>query len=678
MSLYSSLFLLVGALLALFLVYLQYKDLFFQQRSKSIILASLRWISYFIVLLLLVNIQLESTTTEKQNQQLILLSDASTSMLNFTNENEVREVINQIQTNDKLRQKFDISTYSFGEGISVFQKTENFQINESQTNISKALSELHDIYRNQEYSLVLISDGNQNLGEDYTQVARRLNQKIFPLVVGDTTKIEDLKIDRINNNNYVFLDNKFLVEVFISYEGNKAINSTTRLMQAGNEVAKKEINFSPSRRTQRLTFEVLATKKGIQTYEIVVDPFENETFTENNSATISIEVIDDFSSILILSNQIHPDIGMLKRSLGKSKRSKIETSLVTEFDGDLGNYNLLILYQPNRTFNSVINQAQLIGLNALIFTGTKTDYAFVQEKFPYFSRETSRSTEDYYPLYNPKFNLFQQEDIGFANFPPLQDLFGEIRPRGNTSSLLFQQIQGFATENPLLFFTEVEGKRYGFFIGENSWRWRSQYFVDNKNVEGFDDFMGKITQYLTSSTTKKRLIVEAENLYTTKLGTEVKATFFDANYQLDSRAQVSIQLTNTHSSETNDFPMPWRGNYFGFPLKNLADGEYEFEVSVNDKEFTYNGKFTLEEADQEQKFIRPDLASMQSVGFEQNYFLLSDLDELMSYLAEKDSLKPSLKSVKKNQSLIDWQYLLLFLIVSLSTEWFIRKYNGLT
>lgn len=677
MSLYSSLFLVVGTLVAGLLTYLQYNDFFSQHKTKALILGTLRFLSYIFVVLLLVNLQLVSSTSEKQKQKLIFLTDASKSMKNFTSEEKVQDFIKQVDNEKELQQKFDIAYFSFGSSLQQMEDFNTFKLTESQTNIAKAIKEIGEVFKNQKYTIALVSDGNQSIGEDYTFLAKQLNQQIIPVVVGDTAKVDDLKIDRINNNNYVFLDNKFTVEIFVSYDGNQQFSSPLKITQNQQEVARQNLRFSPDKNTHRLSIELLASKKGIQKYEISIDAFEGEVFIENNIASFSIEVIDNFSKVLILSDKIHPDIGMLQRSLGKSKQRKVDVALLQDFESDLSDYNVVILYQPNPAFLNSIKKIKELGLNALLFTGTKTDYSFVQQQFPYFIKEPSASLEDYYPLFDSGFNVYQQDDIGFLSYPPLQDVFGEVITKGNTSTLLYQQIKGFKTDSPMLFFAVDEGNRYGFFMGENLWRWRSQFYVDNKNFNTFDDFTGKIVQYLTSSSTKKRLIVDYESLYTSKLEKEIRATYFDANYQLDNTAQVSIKLIQSETNETSVYPMIWKGNYFGFLLKNINSGEYNFEVSVNESEYETVGKFSLDEEDKEKKIIIPDLASMQEIAYKESMFLFSEPLSLITYLKQEDALKPNLKSVKKNQSLIDWQYLLFFLMVSLSGEWFIRKYNGL-
>mgnify|MGYP006169365313 CR=1 FL=1 len=51
--------------------------------------------------------------------------------------------------------------------------------------------------------------------------------------------------------------------------------------------------------------------------------------------------------------------------------------------------------------------------------------------------------------------------------------------------------------------------------------------------------------------------------------------------------------------------------------------------------------------------------------------------QLIDELLKNENYKQIQKSVVKHTPLIDWKYLLISLVVLLSAEWFIRKYNGL-
>jgi len=54
-----------------------------------------------------------------------------------------------------------------------------------------------------------------------------------------------------------------------------------------------------------------------------------------------------------------------------------------------------------------------------------------------------------------------------------------------------------------------------------------------------------------------------------------------------------------------------------------------------------------------------------------------EFENLIDELVKNDQFKSVKKLEKKSLSLININYLLLLFLVSLSIEWFIRKYNGL-
>ena len=54
-----------------------------------------------------------------------------------------------------------------------------------------------------------------------------------------------------------------------------------------------------------------------------------------------------------------------------------------------------------------------------------------------------------------------------------------------------------------------------------------------------------------------------------------------------------------------------------------------------------------------------------------------NIDLLIKKLLADDSYKAIQKTLVKKSPLIDWIWLLVLIAISLASEWFIRKYNGL-
>ncbi|MGK0326460.1 MAG: hypothetical protein ACJA1D_001813 [Polaribacter sp.] len=52
------------------------------------------------------------------------------------------------------------------------------------------------------------------------------------------------------------------------------------------------------------------------------------------------------------------------------------------------------------------------------------------------------------------------------------------------------------------------------------------------------------------------------------------------------------------------------------------------------------------------------------------------MDDLTNELLDNKSFYTVQKSLVKQQNLIDWKWILFFVIVLLTVEWFVRKYHG--
>ena len=117
----------------------------------------------------------------------------------------------------------------------------------------------------------------------------------------------------------------------------------------------------------------------------------------------------------------------------------------------------------------------------------------------------SSQKEDYLAEFNSQFNLFATDNLGFENYPPLQNPFGTVTTSGNVSTLLSSKIRNIATNSPLFAFAENQGKRSAFLLGENLWKWRLQSHIDNQSFEKFDVFIDKVIQFLASNNSKKSL-----------------------------------------------------------------------------------------------------------------------------------------------------------------------------
>lgn len=666
--------LLLSLLIAGGLSFFQY---FYKAKTKSkvnLVLAFLRFLSIFGILLLLINPIMSRKTLETIKTPLPIVVDNSSSIVDLNAKETVLELYRKLFQNKDLQDKFEVQSYQFD---NEFQQSETFDFKGTQTNIDDVAKSLKSIYKNTSFPMVLITDGNQTSGNDYVY-SFDVNNAVYPLAVGDTTKFLDLKITQLNVNKYAFHKNKFPVEVFLSYSGNKSVNADFRISQGNSVLSKQKVAFSPSKKSAIINVLLPADKVGLQVFKASISANEKEKNTYNNTKNFAVEIIDQKTNVAIVSAINHPDIGALKRAIESNAQRKV-TVVKPYAISSLQDYTVLILYQPTADFKSVFENNKLAGINTFIVTGNNTDFNFLNQQQNNLVFKMSGQKEDYLAEFNSQFNLFAIDNLGFENFPPLQNAFGTVNTNGIVSTLLSSKIRNIVTNAPLLAFAENQGKRSAFLLGENSWKWRLQSHIDNQSFEKFDVFVDKIIQFLASNDSKKSLVVNHESFYNSGEAIEILAQYFNKNYEFDEKARLTISVTNTETKQTKNYDLLKGNNSFKVNLDGLAAGGYDFSVRELNSRMSHSGHFEILDFDIEKQFVNPDLEKLSQLATQTKgkVHYPNQVDALIKSLLENEKYKAIQKEVITKNPLIDWIWLLVFIAFSLTSEWFLRKYNGM-
>ncbi|RTZ05804.1 hypothetical protein [Flavobacterium sp. GSP6] len=668
------LLLLLSLLIAGGLSFFQY---IYKAKNKSKVgwfLAFLRFLSIFGILMLLINPILTKNTFETVKTPLPIVVDNSSS-ISFLNANEkALELYKRIQLNSDLKDKFDVQTYQFSDD---FEPTEIFDFKGTQTNIDVVAKNLKSIYKNTVYPTVLITDGNQTSGNDYVYSFDPLN-KVYPVILGDTTKLFDLKINQLNVNKYAFHKNKFPVEVFLQYSGTKSVTADFVISQGNSVFSTQSITLSPSKKTATVPVLLPADKIGLQVFKVTISSKEKEKNTYNNTKNFAVEVIDQKTNIAIISAINHPDLGAMKRAIKSNVQRKVIIIKPNEIK-TLQDYNVLILYQPTTEFKTIFESNKVAGINTFIITGNNTDFNFLNQQQENLSFKMSGQKEEYLSVFNKQFNLFAADNIGFEDLPPLQNAFGTVTTKGVVSVLLSYKIRTIDTNAPLLVFAENQGRRATYLLGENSWKWRLQTHVNNQSFEKYDVFMDKIIQFLASNNSKKSLVVEHESFYNSGEAIEITAQYFNKNYEFDEKARLTITVKNTETKQTKNYDLLKGNNSYKVNLDGLKAGSHTFTVKELNSKTTYSSSFEILDFDIEKQFVNPDVEKLtQLAGQTQGKAYFSDqVDVLIKTLLENEEYKTIQKSSVTKTPLINWMWLLVLISILLTTEWFVRKHNGL-
>ncbi|MDT7830614.1 VWA domain-containing protein [Pricia sp. S334] len=688
MDVQTVLLIILAAIVALGLVLFQY---YYKVRRKGrlyIILSFLRFLALFGALLLLINPQFTKNEYRIEKADLVVLVDRSTSVA--ASSDTIQKMVREITESEELGNRFTLVSYGFGaklmdgafdgevvNGNGILDVDSIYS--ENSTDISGALRGIQDIHSASNTAVVLFTDGNQTFGRDYEYYESNRKLAVFPVVVGDTTRYDDIAVTQVNANRYAFLNNKYPLEIYVSYSGKTDIRSTLNVAVNGRTVFRENIELSETDQVRTINTLLNANSVGLKNIVVSVESLTNERNTANNSRQLAVEIIDEKTDVAIVSNLRHPDIGTLKKAIESNEQRSVTIMKPTGNSAKYEGVDLFILYQPDTSFDPLYDYIQNKNSNLFTITGTQTDWNFLNKAQNSFSRNSYNQAEEVFPMQNPGFRIFNASDFSILDFPPLNANLGEIQLDAAGDILLTQRIRGAELDQPLLAVLENNAQREAVLFGENSWKWRMQSFRNEGDFTNFDEFVGRLVRYLASNSSRERLTLEYNSMYTGSGSAKIAATYFDESYTFSPNARIDIRLKNTDTDAVTDMPMLLTGSYYQSDVSNLVPGNYDFTVSVRNENLSKSGRFSILDFDVEKQLITtdyPKLARLARNTGGKSYFP-SEVETLLSELLKDDRYLPVQKGEQNTVSLIDFQILLALITIALAAEWFIRKYNGL-
>jgi len=591
MSSLTLLYVILAGISALLLALFQYVYTAKSNRLNPIF-TSLRFITIFGILLLIINPKFEKITYFNIKPNLVIAVDNTQSISHLDQQNNVIELTKKLISDKGLKDKFNLSFYEFGSDI-YNSNLDSLSFSISQTNISKAFKSLDQIYRGETSPTILITDGNQTYGYDYEYDLKSYDNPVYPIILGDTITYTDLKIQQLNVNKYAYLKNKFPVEIITTYNGNNPVH-TELIVTTGNTIVfRQQLDFSKTNNASTINFTLPANRVGVNAYKARIEALDNEKNIVNNNKPFAVEVIDQKTNIAIISDIVHPDLGMLKKAIESNEQRTVSIVTPSTFLNVKDEFQLVILYQPNTKFRQVFEALDTDGVNKFIIAGSETQWTFLNQIQDNFELDVTLQFEDYQALLNANFTTFIVDDLDFNSFPPLRSEFGDITFNTTAEILLYKKINNTLTDLPLLLTFENNNKREALLLGENIWKWRAQSYINEKSFQQFDNFIGKLVQYLATNKKRNRLNVDHESFYNGNGNIIISAEFFNKNYEFDAKANLNLLIKNKETNDESIVPFVLKNNNYQTDISGYLPGEYNYTVRENNGKVSSSGFFQI-------------------------------------------------------------------------------------
>jgi len=647
-------------------------------------LVGLRFLSLFLIELLLLGILLESISYKEEKPILLTIVDDSSSMRNYQDSSKVFSSITNCQ--HELREQFgDKFDYEFI-GLNAHSIVlDSLTFNGTSTDLDAVLSTVYDQYYNRNLGgIVLISDGNYNAGANPVYTGEKFKfVPIYTLGVGDTIQKKDILINTVLTNDITFLGNQFPIEVGI--EGFQVSGQRTQvgIYRAGKLLQQKQVVFSnEGYDLQKLNFFLEADQIGFNEYSIELGSISNESNYQNNSRSIYVEVLDARSKILLLANGPHPDMGAIKNTLVQDQNYEVITARDVESLETIKNYDLIIWHEPEKGFSEeLLNRLETENKSVWMIIGPSTSNAVLRQLPLGITSTVGRQTDEVQAALNERFTRFeisQKAKEELANFPPLITHYGALTLNKPADVLLYQRVGPVKKKDPLFFFVTGQNKKFGVTYGEGLWRWRIADYLRNQNHQVFDELVNKSVQYLmvNANSSKLRIALPKEFLE----GEEVilGASFY--NESMDPITTVPVKLTLKNSEEELIYDFKPNESSYELRLGALEAGTYSWEASTTFEGETYSktGSFLVRKLELEAMNTKSNfmLLNQLSVNSGAEFFLLEQHKELLKELSLREDMVTVSSPSTAYSKLIDYWWWLVLIVLFLTSEWFIRRYSG--
>jgi len=655
------------------------------EKKELRILYVLRSTGLFLLLVLLLGLIWETMTYRQEKPLLVTMIDESSSMLNYKDSSKIKNEVEVFKTalEDRFGDRFDLKFLSLGEKTRAFAKTE-FQ--DKKTNLADGFEYLHDVYFNRNLGgVVLISDGNFNEAAHPMYAADRLQfTPVFTLGVGDTLNKKDLSLKSVFTNEVAFVHNTFPIEALVDANKYPGTTIVVSLLQNGKSVQRKTVATANSAfDQQRVVFEVEAKNKGYQRYTVMVEHKKGEFTFENNKQNCYIEIVDTKANILFLADAPHPDIAALRSVLELDKRAVIETQLTNNYTLKGVLPSMVVWYENGIKPNSALFQSlKDKGVPIWLIVGPTCTSNVLSQYGLNFRFSGNGQQDDVYPSVSSGFNAFEFTDECKAMFKtaaPLRGRFGSVSVPSDAEVILTQRVGTVEKKDPLLLMLNGRKAKLGVTLGEGMWRWKMKEFMMKKSNAGFEEFVNKVSLYLTIKQNTEPFRVTFPKRFMVTEDIEAKAEYYSEAMELITTPEIDIQVTKVggKSEKVNFSPVT---NFYKANLGQLAPGEYKWTAKAKYKGrvLTKSGSFVVEDIALERLTNRADFSVLQQLSkqSEGSFNTLSNYEKLLNSLENRSDIATMQYEDSGYTSIIDWWWYFALLIVIFGTEWFLRRRWG--
>ena len=569
---------------------------------------------------------------------------------------------------------FEVHQFSFSDEVKQSFSAENKGL---LTNYSNLFQDMNSRFANQHIAaFVLATDGLYNRGNN-PLYGDLMNYPIYAIAQGDTTLNKDVSIVKVKQNEIAFLGNTFPLEIAIAAQQCEGENTQLTIWHKGKKIHTEKVLITTDDSYEKVKVNLLADGVGLQHYNITVSQFSAEKNRRNNSYTAYVEVIDSRYKILVLTDGSHPDVAAYKSAIEKNKNYALEQARITDFNGNLEAYQLVVLFGIKEGA-SVIKDLRSSKIPLLIFNLQQNIY---KQFTSVFSFKTRGGLEEVKAVKNESFSnfTFSPELLNLIDeAPPLYSPFGKYTVKVGAEVMLFQKIGGYITNDPIIVLDEKNGRKMAVITADGFWKWKLYDYSIAKNNIAFDELFSKLTQYLVLQEDKSKFRVNYKKQITENSTIYFESSLYNDSYELVNDKEIALVVKN-EKGEKFEYEFSKSAKKYSLNAGVLDVGKYTFLAKVKGTNMIKRGGFDVKVIQLEQlhTVANHHLLFQLASASGGKIFFPNQTSEIVETIQQSKNNYKRISTEEKLKGIINIPWILLSLLALISLEWFLRKYNGL-